>query len=177
MMSRLSSGLHLVIGGARSGKSRYAEKLLEVFPPPRYYVATARILDDEMANRVKLHKKRRGSDWTTIEAPFDLPSTLRELCREFKPILVDCITMWLTNVLLSNEQEVMKEVENLCNFFRKMDLPPVVCVTNEVGLGVVPENTLARQFRDVAGICNQMLADVAKTVTWIVAGIPVRIKS
>lgn len=167
---------HLVIGGCRSGKSAHAEQLMARFPPPYRYVATARIQDQEMADRVQAHRQRRGDSWHTVEAPLKLPQLLRELSRGTEPILVDCVTMWLTNLLLDpGHTSIPDQVEHLCQILRQTTAP-ILLVSNEVGTGIVPENQLARTFRDLAGYANQQIASACRAVTWTVAGIPVRIK-
>ncbi len=176
MEMRNLCGAHLVIGGARSGKSSYAEKLALSISPPRIYIATARILDAEMEKRVQLHKERRGSEWKTVEEPLDILSAIKQTDNETKVVLVDCITMWLTNLLLDNDLDAESEVLKLCKFLDSECAIPIILVSNEVGMGIVPENALARKFRDLAGWTNQKLAEVSRIVTWVVAGIPVVIK-
>lgn len=167
---------HLVIGGCRSGKSGHAEQLILRLPPPYLYLASARILDRETADRVELHRRRRGPEWETIEAPLDPLPLLRQLTAHGRPLLFDCITMWLTNLLLeTGPASILQQVDELCLLLRAPHLP-IVLVTNEVGLGIVPENALARAFRDLAGAANQRIAAACRAVTWMVAGLPVPIK-
>ncbi|SFM49319.1 bifunctional adenosylcobinamide kinase/adenosylcobinamide-phosphate guanylyltransferase [Thermodesulforhabdus norvegica] len=173
---KLFPGVHLVIGGARSGKSLHAEKLALTFPAPRVYLATSLALDRETAERIAAHRKRRGSEWTTVEEPYRLADALERAKRLGNVVLVDCVTMWLTNLLLSDSFDAQREVDFLCNLLAKEQEIPIIVVSNEVGLGIVPENELARSFRDLSGITNQKLADLASTVTWMVAGIPVVVK-
>ncbi len=173
----LSPGFHLILGGARSGKSGYAEQLALKLPPPRIYIATARILDEEMAERVRIHRERRGSFWETREAPVNLLDQIRRSIESASVVLIDCITLWLTNILLSEGLDPKREVEKLCSFMKLQCNTPVIVVSNEVGMGIVPENALARRFRDLAGWTNQQLAALSKTVTWMVAGLPVVIKN
>lgn len=174
---KLSPGVHLIIGGARSGKSLQAESLARQFPPPRVYVATARVLDDEMTQRVEAHRKRRGDEWITIEEPYKLAEALEEGKKRGKVVLVDCLTMWLTNLLLSDSFDAFGELDLFCTYLERPHSVPVIIVSNEVGLGIVPENHLARVFRDLSGIANQKIAGLSNTVTWMVAGIPVVIKN
>jgi adenosylcobinamide kinase/adenosylcobinamide-phosphate guanylyltransferase len=167
---------HLVLGGARSGKSRRAEALVAEHEGPYVYVATARILDVEMRQRVDLHRERRGSQWTTIECPIHLASLLDQLHSEQKPVLVDCLTLWMSNMLLSEEPTSPEShIQDLCRIIQGVAYP-LVLVSNEVGSGIVPENPLARRFRDLAGFANEKLAEVCPRVTLVVAGLPVRLK-
>jgi len=165
--------LTLVLGGARSGKSRHAEALVTALPQPWLYVATGEPRDNEMAARIAEHRARRGGEWQTIEAPRDLAAALAEVPTGAAAV-IDCLTLWLTNVMLEGadvEAEVARFERALAE--RK---GPVVLVANEVGLGIVPENALARRFRDAAGRLNQRLAAVADRVVLLVAGIPVKVK-
>lgn len=167
---------HLVIGGCRSGKSAYAEQLVSRFPPPYLYVATARVQDREMTERVRAHRARRGPDWQTAEAPLELAALLRNRNDRSGPVLIDCITMWITNLLLEQGPEpIRKKLAELCQALRQAERP-IFLVSNEVGAGIVPENELARSFRDLAGSANQQIASACRAVTWTVAGIPVPIK-
>lgn len=166
--------LTLILGGARSGKSRHAEALIAVTPAPWRYVATAQALDAEMAERIALHRQRRGAGWQTHEAPLDVPGALARLGREAPPILVDCLTLWLTNLMLG-EHDIAAAgtaLESALDAVRA----PVVLVGNEVGLGIVPENALARRFRDEAGGLHQRLAARADHVLFMVAGLPMQVK-
>ena len=167
---------HLVLGGARSGKSSHAEGLVTRFAGPYIYVATAQVLDEEMRERVDKHRERRGSGWQTVETPLDLPGTLKELRSAGRPILVDCLTLWLSNLLLQEDSGRHEgRVEALCRRIEEAD-HPLVLVSNEVGSGIVPENALARQFRDLAGFANQRVAEACRRVTLVVAGLPVKLK-
>ncbi|SMC23583.1 adenosylcobinamide kinase /adenosylcobinamide-phosphate guanylyltransferase [Desulfacinum hydrothermale DSM 13146] len=167
---------HLVLGGARSGKSTFAESLVAAFPPPHVYVATAQVLDAEMEARVAAHRARRGSHWRTVECPLDLPQTLSELDREGSPILVDCITLWLSNLLADRGDAGAKDaVERLCRVL-EATASPVVLVSNEVGCGIVPANAMARTYRDLAGWANQRLAAACRAVTLVAAGLPWTLK-
>ncbi len=162
----------LVLGGARSGKSRHAESIVTALPGPWRYIATAQPLDAEMKARIAEHRARRGVGWTTIEAPLDLADALDAAGQH--PALVDCLTLWLTNLLLG-EYEVDTATRALDAALDRR-VAPTVLVANEVGLGIVPENALARTFRDVAGRLNQHLAARANTVLFLVAGLPMRMK-
>lgn len=167
--------LHLILGGARSGKSSYAEKIVSSLPPPYIYVATAEALDEEMAERIRQHRKRRGENWITYEEPLRLVELLEDIEPRQNPVLVDCLTLWLSNLLIA-ERDVEKEVERLCDFLRSGKFNLLVMVSNEVGLGIVPENRLTRRFRDLAGWAHQKIATECSHVTLMVAGIPVAVK-
>ena len=166
--------LTLVLGGARSGKSRYAEWLIASYPPPWIYVATAEAMDDEMAERITAHRARRDAGWRTVEAPHDLAGALAAIPAG-SAVLVDCLTLWLSNRLLA-EADMDREIEHLETVLSKLDVA-VVLVSNEVGLGIVPDNALARRFRDKLGILNPRLAARATRVVMMVAGLLVPVKS
>ena len=163
----------LVLGGARSGKSRYAENLIAASRPPWVFVATAEPGDAEMAERIALHRRRRGHEWQTIEAPHDLTATLATVAAD-APVLVDCLTLWLSNRMLADAD---LEAEIVClEATLDMHGGPVVLVSNEVGFGIVPDNELARRFRDLQGRLNQRLAARADRVVLMVAGLPIVVK-
>jgi adenosylcobinamide kinase/adenosylcobinamide-phosphate guanylyltransferase len=165
----------LVLGGARSGKSRYAEGLVESRPGACIYLATAEAGDAEMAARIAAHRARRGARWTTREAPLDLVSALQAASQAERAVLVDCLTLWLSNLMAAG-RDVAAERERL--LAAVAHLPgPVVFVTNEVGLGIVPTNGLARAFRDHAGQLNQAVAAAAQSVVFVAAGLPMTLKS
>jgi adenosylcobinamide kinase/adenosylcobinamide-phosphate guanylyltransferase len=161
----------LVLGGARSGKSRYAESLAS---GRRIYIATSQLADTEMHNRIVAHRAQRGSDWETLEAPLDLADALRAKDQVGNFILVDCLTVWIGN-LMHHGKEVMPELQKLAALLPGMQAR-VVLVSNEVGQGIVPDNALAREFRDLQGRCNQMMAAACSEVALVVAGIPLTIK-
>jgi adenosylcobinamide kinase/adenosylcobinamide-phosphate guanylyltransferase len=166
----------LITGGARSGKSQYAEQRCREMSKRPLYIATAEAQDEEMAQRIADHQKRRGDLWTTIEAPTELAEAL--LCQRAKTdcALVDCLTLWISNLLLRwNEAHIDDRVEQLLETFPRLDFH-VIFVTNEVGGGIVPDNPLARQFRDLLGRVNQRIAQVADEVILMVAGVPVIVK-
>ena len=169
----------LVLGGARSGKSRYAENRLEAFCAGTgghfAYIATAEARDCEMAERIAHHRARRHSRWHTIEAPLDLPEAITDAVGSAEAILVDCLTLWLSNVLLA-DREVGVAADGLAAAVTACPLP-LVLVANEVGFGIVPENALARRFRDEAGRLNQKLAAVADEVVLVAAGLPLVLKA
>jgi len=165
--------LTLVLGGARSGKSRYAESLITALPPPWIYLATAQPGDDEMAARIAVHQARRGGGWQTIEAPHELAGALRA-APPGMPVLVDCLTLWLSNRMLA-DADPDRETEVLEQALRHRD-GTVVLVANEVGFGIVPDNVLARCFRDRQGLLNQRLAARADRVVLVIAGLPLIVK-
>ena len=165
----------LITGGARSGKSRYAEqRVLEMSARP-LYVATAETKDQEMAQRIAEHRKRRGSQWHTIEEPVELTETLREQ-RGIDCALVDCLTLWISNLLIRHDDRYASgKVQELIQTLPKLNFH-LVFVTNEVGWGIVPDNLLARKFRDLAGWTNQQMAEAADEVILMVAGMPMIVK-
>lgn len=165
--------LTLVIGGARSGKSRHAELLVTALPAPWTYIATAQAYDDEMRERIALHRERRGEGWTTVDAPLDLVGVI-EASPDGQPLLVDCLTLWLTNHMLA-DHDVEVEGRRLTEVLSRPRGPWFV-VSNEVGLGIVPDNALARRFRDAAGRLNQHVAAAADSVLMMVAGLPLKVK-
>jgi adenosylcobinamide kinase / adenosylcobinamide-phosphate guanylyltransferase len=162
----------LVLGGARSGKSRHAEAMVTRLAPPWTYIATAEAFDDEMRARIAEHRARRAVGWRTLEAPLDLADALAASAET--PVLVDCVTLWLTNLMLAGRDiEAATAVLENAITARKL---PLVMVTNEVGLGIVPDNRLARHFRDAAGRLNQRMAACADAVLFMVAGLPMKVK-
>ena len=164
----------LILGGARSGKSAYAEQLAKGWKGERIFIATAQAHDEEMAERIKAHRLRRGQDWTTRGAVLDLPGALRDAAAKDKFILIDCLTLWLTNVILS-EEDHERAVSDLLNALA--DVPGTIAlVSNEVGSGIVPGNELARSFRDAAGRANQRVAKEVDEVVLITAGLPLTLK-
>lgn len=169
------TGRHvLVLGGARSGKSRHAEQLVAATGLARVYIATAETRDAEMTERVRLHRSRRGDGWRTVEEPLALAACLEREASPARAILVDCLTLWLSNLMFSGA-EIEAEVEALATALPA--LSGTVCVvSNEVGLGIVPDNALARRFRDLAGLANQRLAQACGEVVFVAAGLPLRLK-
>lgn len=163
--------LTLVLGGARSGKSRHAEELIARAAPPWTYIATAEALDDEMCDRIAHHRARRDAGWQTVDAPLDLVGTISRLSGA---ALIDCLTLWLSNVMLA-ERDVEAEIERLLAAFAAAP-GPLVTVSNEVGLGLVPETPLGRAFRDAQGRLNQRVAAAADRVVFMAAGLPLNLK-
>ena len=163
---------HLVLGGARSGKSRYAEGLASGLAGRKIYIATAEPADEEMTVRIAAHRARRGPEWSTLEVPLALVEALRETGEAF--VLVDCLTLWISNLMLGG-REIAPEVGRLIAALRA-HRGTVAVVSNEVGLGIVPDNPLARRFRDEAGLVNQRLAEACDEVVLLAAGLPLRLK-
>ncbi|MFD1342061.1 bifunctional adenosylcobinamide kinase/adenosylcobinamide-phosphate guanylyltransferase [Litorisediminicola beolgyonensis] len=163
----------LITGGARSGKSRHAETRVRALGSRAIYIATAQAFDDEMTARIARHQERRGAGWELIEAPLDLAGAL-DRSDGGAPRLVDCLTLWLSNLLLA-ERDWRPEADTLIDTLSRQ-AAPVVLVTNEVGAGIVPENALARAFRDAAGELNQAVAEIAEEVVLCVSGCPIQVK-
>jgi adenosylcobinamide kinase/adenosylcobinamide-phosphate guanylyltransferase len=163
----------LITGGARSGKSTRAEARACEFAGRPVYIATAEALDAEMRERIARHRARRGNEWLERETPLELVRAIHETDGGGAR-LVDCMTLWLTNLMLA-ERNWEEEAAALREALGRQK-SPVVLVTNEVGLGIVPDNALARRFRDAAGILNQMMARAADEVEFVVAGLPMRVK-
>ena len=166
--------LTLVLGGARSGKSRHAEALIETGAPKSLYLATAEPLDDEMRQRIAAHRARRGPRWTTLEEPLALVPALAAAARPERPVLVDCLTLWLSN-LIHAERDVAAEIDALAAALPHL-AGPVMLVANEVGLGIVPSTPLARAFRDHAGRLNRDIAACCDRVVFVAAGLPLVLK-
>jgi adenosylcobinamide kinase/adenosylcobinamide-phosphate guanylyltransferase len=164
----------LVLGGARSGKSRHAEALARTHQGERIYIATAQALDGEMRTRIADHRERRGMGWRTIEEPVHLVQVLGRECAADRFVLVDCLTLWISN-LMHQGGKVQPAIEQLCALVPALP-GTLVVVSNEVGLGIVPDNELARRYRDEAGLANQHLAAVCEEVVFMIAGLPVRLK-
>ena len=170
--------LILITGGTRSGKSAFAQRCAEAHARPLLYVATATIADNEMAVLIARHQQVRGERWNLLEEPCDLCSRFPLAAAGQGAILLDCVTLWITNLLFAHNEEpalVLAEVRRLIACLASID-GPVYLVTNEVGGGIVPENRLARLFRDLAGEVNQELATAANSAWLVVAGLPLRLK-
>jgi adenosylcobinamide kinase/adenosylcobinamide-phosphate guanylyltransferase len=186
------SNFVLITGGARSGKSTFAEQLAAHPGRPVIYIATAQVLDDEMAWRVKKHRQQRPSSWQLIEEPFDIPSVLEEIRDKDAVVLLDCVTIWLSNLMLKSfssssdslypdtlipeaEEKILVQVRKVAALAQKI-APQVIMVTNEVGQGIVPDNPMSRSYRDLAGRSNQLLAHKADKVFWVISGYPLEVK-
>lgn len=173
-MSALHPPVTLVLGGARSGKSTFAEGIVEAMSQTRIYVATAQARDDEMRARILSHQDRRGAGWETIEAPLDVSQALQDHAPAGHPMLVDCLTLWVTNLML-DAHDIDRAFGELVATLPTLK-GPVVLVSNEVGLGIVPDNAMARAFRDHAGRLHQHIAGLADEVYFVTAGLPLKMK-
>jgi adenosylcobinamide kinase/adenosylcobinamide-phosphate guanylyltransferase len=168
----------LITGGARSGKSFFALQEALKCPCKRVFVATALAIDREMERRIRKHRKERGNDFTTIEEPMEISSRLVGLGRDTRVTVVDCLTVWLGNLFHKwneDEEAVRREIEMFCETISRIN-NTLVLVTNEVGFGIIPENRLARLYRDMLGSLNRKVAEQADQVYCCICGIPVRIK-
>ena len=163
-----------ILGGARSGKSRFAEELAATAGGSLHYLATGRGWDDEMRERITHHQERRGGEWTTHEAPVDIATLLGRLDAPENVILIDCLTLWLTNLMMENAdiEAAFTAVEAAIISAQAK----LIFVSNEVGLGIVPENRMAREFRDHAGRLHQRVAAIVDEVYLVAAGLPLRMK-
>ena len=167
-----------VLGGCRSGKSSYAlKRAQEASAKNNIFIATCIPLDDEMKLRVDSHRQERGRQWQTVEAPVHLAEAIEKINAEAGIVLVDCLTLWINNLLMENPDSefVLEQVQGLTRAV-KSAVCPVILVSNEVGTGIVPENKLSRLYRDLIGSTNQAVAECVDQVVWVVAGIPVTIK-
>ncbi len=196
----MSRKIIFILGGARSGKSTYALKEASKFSGKKVYIATAEALDEEMKERIEKHKRERGKDWDSYEEPLKISDVIKKIVGKYSVIVIDCLTLWLSNVMhagLNIETEIEHLISSLATihpstnqpyFNKTMKLIPpllkgcggdyqvIYIVSNEVGLGIVPENEISRRFRDMAGLLNQKIAGVADKVYMVVAGIPIKIK-
>jgi adenosylcobinamide kinase / adenosylcobinamide-phosphate guanylyltransferase len=170
-----SSKSTFVLGGARSGKSRFAENLAHESGLERHYIATGRAWDDEMRARIAQHKHDRGPLWTTHEEPLALAETIARIDAPGKVVLVDCLTLWLTNLMMEDGCDIAAESAALAALLPQLSAS-IILVSNEVGLGIVPENKMARAFRDHAGRLHQMIAAEVADVYFIAAGLPLKMK-
>ena len=169
------SGHILVLGGARSGKTAFSERLSSHLGQAPVYLATAQILDGEMRDRIFAHQAQRGDNFITIEEPLELAEAIETAAVHHDVILVDCLTLWISN-LLGAERDVADAVEELIDMLEATRQARVVLVSNEVGLGIVPDNPLARSFRDLAGSAHQRLAEICSDVYFVAAGLPLTLK-
>lgn len=173
-MTPMRPQILFVLGGARSGKSRHAQARAEALAGELVFLATAQAFDAEMAERIARHRADRGARWRSVEAPIDLASTLATESRSSHVVLVDCLTLWTSNLLLA-DRDITSATDELVSALVGAD-GPVILVANEVGLGIVPDNALARRFRDAAGMINQAVARAASEVEFVAAGLPMRLK-
>ena len=167
-----------VTGGARSGKSSYAQQRAERHPGELLYIAPAQVLDEEMAERVKLHRQVRGERWDLLEEPLRLGECLPSAAQGKSALLLDCVTIWLSNLFFhfdEHSESSVTEVEALLSVVDGLPAP-LYCVSNELGSGIVPDNRMARDFRDLAGTVNQRLAAAADEAWLVVSGLPVKLK-
>lgn len=171
----MSGSSLFVLGGARSGKSHYAQARAEATGSNPVFIATAEAFDDEMRNRIARHRTDRDARWSTIEAPRDLPAAIDALNSREAVVLVDCLTLWVSNLLLA-DADIPLAGRHLCNAISRFE-GQLILVANEVGLGIVPDNALARAFRDAAGQLNQSVAATAREVVLLTAGLPLTLKS
>lgn len=170
----MSGSSLFVLGGARSGKSRYAQARAEAAGGSPVFVATAEAFDDEMRARIARHQADRDARWRTVEAPRDLPAAIDALNAEDAVVLVDCLTLWVSNLLLA-EADIPRAGRELCDAIVRFE-GKLILVANEVGLGIVPDNALARAFRDAAGQLNQSVAAAVEEVVLLTAGLPLTLK-
>ena len=169
-----NAGVCLVLGGARSGKSLFAERQIEATGLSACYIATAEARDAEMAERIRQHRRRRGDVWTTVEEPLYLADALDNATSPGRAVLVDCLTIWLANVMAAGHSPE-RDIDGLLHVLGKAT-GQVVLVSNEVGMGIVPENALARKFRDEAGTMHQRIGAIAGRVIFVTAGLPLVLK-
>lgn len=164
-----------VLGGARSGKSRFAETLAQNSGLERHYIATGRAWDDEMRARIAKHREDRGPLWTTHEQPLALTSTLKSIDAPGRVVLVDCLTLWLTNLMMEEGCDIAAETAALAALLPRLSAS-IILVSNEVGLGIVPDNKMAREFRDHTGRLHQLIAAEVADVYFVAAGLPLKMK-
>lgn len=165
----------LILGGARSGKTGFAERMAMRAGEAPLYLATAQALDAEMLERVKMHQQQRHKRFATLEEPLALSTALKAAAKDHDVILVDCLTLWITN-LLGAGHNVAEAVDELAAVLPEIESARVILVSNEVGLGIVPDNAMARMFRDLAGSAHQRLADICTEVHFVIAGLPMTLK-
>jgi len=181
-----------ITGGARSGKSTYALSNATKISGNKAYIATAEALDEEMRERIEKHKKQRGKDWDTYEEPLRIAEIIKEIEGKYTAIVIDCLTLWLSNIMIRTQntgyriQTIEMEIEGFLDSLSRFKKSPVCglgsgfcslyIVSNEVGMGIVPENDMARRFRDIAGFLNQRVAEIAHEVYLLISGIPLKVK-
>jgi adenosylcobinamide kinase/adenosylcobinamide-phosphate guanylyltransferase len=166
-----------ITGGGRSGKSRYALHYANQHFSKKLFLATCEVLDEEMAQRIENHKKMRGPEWQTVEEPIDIIDRIKEDGADSEVILIDCLTLWLYNLLMKWDRDlrIKEETETLIDTLKKSDASSIL-VSNEVGMGIVPADPLSRRYRDLLGTMNQRIAEALDTVIFMVSGIPIFLK-
>ncbi|MEW6115935.1 MAG: bifunctional adenosylcobinamide kinase/adenosylcobinamide-phosphate guanylyltransferase [Nitrospirota bacterium] len=165
-----------VIGGAKSGKSRFCLERASRHQGQKLYIATAQALDDEMREKVERHKKERSGEWATLEEPLRIAASLKRAHHGYGAILIDCLTLWLSNLLLAQGKDIDSTMDEFVASLDECRTSNIFIVSNEVGLGIVPDSALSRRFRDLAGALNQKIAALADEVYLVTAGIPLKIK-
>jgi adenosylcobinamide kinase/adenosylcobinamide-phosphate guanylyltransferase len=175
-MTGTNKQIIFIVGGARSGKSSFALKEASKLKGRKAYVAPAEALDEEMRKRIEKHRAERGKEWDTFEEPLKIACVIKEATSVYDVVIIDCLTIWLSNTLHGN-LDADCEIENLVNTLRlARDTVSIYIVSNEVGMGIVPDNELARKFRDLAGILNGKIGEISDAVYLTVAGIALKIK-
>ena len=176
--TKMKNGCILVVGGAKSGKSRIALDMCKGLEKKKIFLATAQALDEEMKERIDRHRKVRGVDWITIEEPLRVAETIRELDSPNTVILLDCLTLWISNLFMKNGDSLQSVEESIKGLTEQLIniKSIIILVSNEVGMGIVPENETARKYRDTAGSLNQRIAAIACKVVMVIAGIPLILK-
>lgn len=164
-----------ILGGARSGKSAFALKEATRVSGKKAYIATAEVLDEEMRQRIEEHKRKRNDEWVTYEEPIRIDNIIKGIENRYSVIVIDCMTLWLSN-LMHNGLNIEDEIKHLISSLVAHNLSLLYVVSNEVGMDIVPDNELGRRFRDMAGILNQMIAEISNEVYFVMAGIPMKIK-
>lgn len=169
--------LIFITGGVRSGKSQFALEMGELFPGPKVYLATAQALDEEMRQRISQHKASRPPEWQTIEEPIQIVSALHEKGEKFQLLLLDCLTLWVSNMLMAgwSKEKILAEMDKLLRVYQETKCS-VIIVSNEVGWGIVPDNELARIFRDLIGLIHQKIGQKADEVYLMICGLPHKLK-
>lgn len=171
-----AKGHYLILGGARSGKSAFGERVALSLSSRPAYIATAQTYDQEMVARVKKHQQSRDTKFITIEEPLALPLAIAEACSRHDVVLVDCLTLWLSNIGFDENTDKLSAIDGLLQTLKSEQNSQIILISNEVGMGIVPDNALAREFRDDAGILHQKLAQICDHVIMVVAGLPLAFK-
>jgi adenosylcobinamide kinase/adenosylcobinamide-phosphate guanylyltransferase len=170
--------IKFVLGGCRSGKSKYALSYANShWQAPKGFIATSEPLDHEMQARIANHQKERGRDWHTIECPINICNTIQHVSHQYSGMLLDCITLWISNLMCQDMDDafIKNQIAQFLDALTNIQCP-IVIVSNEVGLGIVPDNAMARLYRDLVGYANQQIANIAEQVVFMVAGIPMTVK-